>query len=151
MTGDADSNGRDGAGRFAAGNAFGRGNPALRHLAGLQAAVRSAITPADLVQVLQGMRDAAAGGDPAAARVLFERCLGRAREEPPEAPGIELGDLATASGCASATAAIAAAAAAGTVEPDVATTLATLVGKAAELGALAELERRITALEGNAR
>ena len=140
--------GRDPAtGRFLPGWRGGPGNPRLRHLASLQEAARCAITAGDLQEVLRAMRDQARKGDAAAANVLLTRVLGRAREEPPQAPGIELGDLSSATGCASATAAIAAAAAAGAVEPDVAATLATLVGKAAELGALRDLETRIAELE----
>lgn len=143
------ASGRDGAGRFTLGNRYsvGGGNPNVRRLGALQAAVRDAVDADGLRDVLRTLHAAAVGGDVSAAALLLSRTLGKPREEPSEAPGLELGDLSSAAGCASASAAIAAAAAAGTVEPDVAATLATLVGKAAELGALRDLETRIAELE----
>lgn len=78
--GGSSERGRDG--RFAKGNPGGPGNPRVRTLAAHQAAVREAVSPADLGRVLHRLRDLALDGDVAAARVLLERVVGKVRQEP---------------------------------------------------------------------
>lgn len=80
---------RDKAGRFIRGNRIGRdgGNPNLKRLAEYQRAVREAIEPSDLVNVMRRLRDIALDTSQqpsdsiAASRVLLERCMGK-----PESP-----------------------------------------------------------------
>ena len=147
------SNGADGGrdpatGRFVVGNrcSVGAGNPRVSRLGELQTAVRAAATPADLRQVLDAMRAAAAGGDAVAARVWLERVLGRPREAAPD-HAIELSPLDGADGCAAALSQIATAAAAGAVDVDVARELAGLVNNVINATALASIEKRLTDLE----
>jgi hypothetical protein len=72
------SNGRNGRGQFARGNPGGPGNPSVRRLGDLQAAVRDAVTPEKLREVLDKLQSMAMEGDVSAARLWLERVLGRA-------------------------------------------------------------------------
>jgi hypothetical protein len=70
------ANGRTSGGRFAPGNRGGPGNPHAKRVARLRSALFKAVTPADLRDVVAALLGAAKGGDVAAARELFQRCLG---------------------------------------------------------------------------
>jgi hypothetical protein len=69
-------NGRDNAGRFSTGNAGGPGNPYAKRVGQLRRALLDAVSEDDLQAVIQAMVRKATGGDVAAARILFDRCLG---------------------------------------------------------------------------
>lgn len=73
---------RDRFGRFQPGNPGGPGNPNLSRQGELQAAVRTAITPQELGQVLRKLLALALEGDTTAARILLDRVLGRVAEAP---------------------------------------------------------------------
>lgn len=68
---------RDAQGRFAEGNPGGPGNPHAKRVGELRVALLEAVTPADMQAVVKALVEAAKGGDVAAARVLFERVLGK--------------------------------------------------------------------------
>jgi len=64
-------------GRFLPGNAGGPGNPFAARVGELRAALLGAVEPGDLAAIAKTLVRAAKGGDVAAAKVLFERLLGR--------------------------------------------------------------------------
>jgi len=72
--------GRGPNGRFLPGNPGGPGNPYAARVGELRAALLNAVTPADLAAIAKTLVVAAKGGDVAAAKVLFERVLGRPLE-----------------------------------------------------------------------
>ncbi|MFG0318972.1 MAG: hypothetical protein ACF8XB_17000, partial [Planctomycetota bacterium JB042] len=81
--GAARSDGRDAQGRFARGNGGGPGNPGVRRVAEYQRAVRESVTPERLELVLKRMvQRAVRDGDVQAARLVIERCMGRASLDP---------------------------------------------------------------------
>jgi len=70
-------NGRDGRGRFTAGNGGGPGNPHAAQVGRLRSALLDAVTPEAMREVASALVEKAKGGDIAAARVLFDRVLGK--------------------------------------------------------------------------
>ena len=74
------SNGRDNHGRFVAGNRCGKGNPLAKHTGRLRSALINAVTEQDMHEVVQQLIAVAKKGDTAAAKLLFDRCLGRPTE-----------------------------------------------------------------------
>lgn len=70
------SNGRDNAGRFAPGNAGGPGNPYAQRVGRLRSALLDAISEDDLRGVIGALVKKAKDGNVAAAKILFNRCLG---------------------------------------------------------------------------
>jgi len=70
-------NGRDEGGRFAVGNPGGPGNPHAVQVGRLRSALLDAVTPEDMRAVALALVEKAKGGDIAAARVLFDRVLGK--------------------------------------------------------------------------
>lgn len=77
----AEGNGRDPKGRFGKGNKAGKGNPHLRRVRQLTSALLREVSPEDIAAVIRSMIDAAKGGDPAAAKVVLERTLGKVTEK----------------------------------------------------------------------
>ena len=73
-------NGRSESGRFAPGNAFARGNPHARRVGALRSALLDAVTEDDIKAVIANVVSQAKDGDMAAAKVLFERVLGKPQE-----------------------------------------------------------------------
>ena len=71
------SSGRNPNGRFAPGNKGGPGNPHAAKVAELRSALLEAVTPEDIAEVVGSLLTQAKAGDIAAAKVLFDRCLGR--------------------------------------------------------------------------
>jgi hypothetical protein len=71
------TNGRDGRGRFAKGNAGGPGNPFARRVAGLRRALLEAVTEEDMEVVARRLVAQAVEGDIAAARLLLSYTLGK--------------------------------------------------------------------------
>ena len=67
-------------GRFAPGNAGGPGNPYAARVGELRSALIDAVKPGDLKAIAKALVEAAKGGDVAAAKVVFERVLGRPLE-----------------------------------------------------------------------
>jgi len=70
-------NGRDAAGRFAAGNKAAKGNPFARRVARLRSVLLDAVSDEDLRQIAQGLVRRARNGDAAAAKVLLAYVLGK--------------------------------------------------------------------------
>ena len=71
------SNGRDAAGRFAAGNPGGPGNPHGRRTALLRSAMLSAVDAADVQAVMKKLIESAKAGEPWAVREFLDRTLGK--------------------------------------------------------------------------
>ncbi len=67
-------------GRFLPGNPGGPGNPHAARVAALRGALLEAVTPADLAAIARSLVQAARSGDVAAAKLVFERVLGRPLE-----------------------------------------------------------------------
>lgn len=73
-------NGRDQAGRFAAGNRCAKGNPFARRMAELRSALISAVTDEDLRDIIKALIEKAKRGDVPAAKEVLDRTLGRPQE-----------------------------------------------------------------------
>jgi hypothetical protein len=71
------SNGRGAAGRFAAGNPGGPGNPHARRVAAMRAILLEAVTDDDLRAIVAKLVAMAKDGDLAAIRELLDRTLGK--------------------------------------------------------------------------
>jgi hypothetical protein len=71
-----EANGRDGGGRFAAGNGIAKGNPHAKRVNELRTALMEAVTPRDLRSIVAAMVKAAKGGDVVAAREVLNRTIG---------------------------------------------------------------------------
>jgi hypothetical protein len=69
--------GRDGGGRFAAGNRGGPGNPFARHAAAARKAIADAVTPEHLAAIAAAMVKKALDGDVAAAKLIFSYAAGK--------------------------------------------------------------------------
>lgn len=79
-----EANGRSKKGTFAPGNKFSKGNPLAAKVQKLRRSLLQAVSSKDLVDVVNGLVDAAKKGDVSAAKLLFDRLLG-----PPLALDIE--------------------------------------------------------------
>lgn len=71
---------RDGRGKLLRGNRGGPGNPQVRRIAGLRAAVVSSIAPDDMLEVMAVLLAKAKRGDMVAIKELFDRTLGKPQE-----------------------------------------------------------------------
>ncbi|MEN6449579.1 MAG: hypothetical protein ABFC96_03725 [Thermoguttaceae bacterium] len=69
-------NGRDGRGRFSAGNREGRGNPYARRVAKLRSTLLDAMTPAVMLRLVNALIQKAERGDTAALKLAFTYLLG---------------------------------------------------------------------------
>jgi len=76
--------GRDSAGRFASGNAFGQGRRRGAAIARYRRAIDERIDPEQVVKVLEKLAELAVAGDVKAAELFLNRVLGRPAEEPVE-------------------------------------------------------------------
>lgn len=72
--------GRDAQGRFAKGNKGGPGNPLSKRISKLRTALIEAVSPADMRAIVAALIEKAKTGDVIAARVLFDRVLGKPLE-----------------------------------------------------------------------
>lgn len=144
---------RDSSGRFIRGNRTSRrgGNPNVRRIAELRAAVRDAISADDLRRVLRGLRDLAldpqaAGSDRvAAARVLIERCAGK--PTPPPTLALDVQKLSSARDALAAAEQVALGVLRGEVDQgDARAALEALSGYRATLAEV-DIEERLRALE----
>lgn len=73
-------NGRDGSGRFKAGNAGGPGNPFARRVAALRSALVNALADEDMQSLVRGLVEKAKTGDVAATKLLLAYTVGRPSE-----------------------------------------------------------------------
>ena len=73
----AGTDGRDNAGKFSAGNSFGRGNPVARHAQRLRQLFVQAVTEDDVTAIVQKLVAMAKDGDIQAANLLLTRALGK--------------------------------------------------------------------------
>lgn len=143
---------RDSAGRFKPGNRGGPGNPRVRKLGEFQAAVRKAVTPQELANVLVRMRDIAMDSQDeasaiAAARVLLERCLGKPEAAPRVIEAaLDIGDVASPQDLAEARRRVLEAVLSGEIEVDDAAALMGAVDQTA-VAELASLSDRMAKLE----
>lgn len=83
---------RDTKGRFLPGNPGGPGSASLRRQRALQLAVRAAVEPSDLEDVVRQLLTDAKSGNHQAARLLFEFAIGRAPDAVEEPVEIQLPD-----------------------------------------------------------
>jgi hypothetical protein len=70
-------NGRDGRGRFTAGNRGGPGNPHAKRIGQLRASLLSSVTPKDISEIVRKLVALAKAGDVRAVREVMDRTLGR--------------------------------------------------------------------------
>jgi hypothetical protein len=143
-----DNSGRDGQGRFAAGNAGGPGGP-RRRASEFRRAMEEAITPEYVGFMIKKATKMALEGNLPAMRLVFERLCGRAAEAPVEAEplGIRLPQLRTAADCNIALDRVGDAVCAGRLGHESAELLIGMIQarlKAMEVG---ELETRLVELE----
>jgi hypothetical protein len=73
-------NGRDGRGRFTAGNRGGPGNPFARQTAALRRALLAVVTPQDIEAIARMLVERARGGDLVAVKLLLLYAVGRPAE-----------------------------------------------------------------------
>lgn len=87
------ANGRNSAGQFLPGNPGGPGNPHGGKVAKLRAALVEAVTPEDIAEVVSSLLRAAKSGDIPAAKLLFDRAIGKCSvlDEPPPLVAPEIG------------------------------------------------------------
>ncbi len=71
------ANGRDASGRYTAGNRGGPGNPLAKRVGALRSALLDAVTEGDIRAVIATVVTSAKEGDMVAAKILFERVLGK--------------------------------------------------------------------------
>ncbi len=145
---DPTPDGRGPDGRFKAGWKGGPGNPHVRRLAYLQAAVHDAIDPRVLHGIVRKLAVRALEGDVGAAKVVLERVCGKPRTEQPEY-AFELPPIETAADLPAAFQRVAQGAASGEIPIDDAARFAgvlELARRAIETSALAD---RVAQLEAH--
>jgi hypothetical protein len=91
----AAAEGRDYRGRFAPGNAAGKGNPFARRLASRRQAILDAVSDEDVGRVARALLEQASRGDVAAAQVLLGYVVGRPTKatDPDTLDAVELRQL----------------------------------------------------------
>jgi hypothetical protein len=72
-----EDNGRDEHGRFTPGNSLAKGNPHAVRVAKLRSALLNTVTEDDMREIVRKLVSLAKDGDTIAARILFDRVLGR--------------------------------------------------------------------------
>jgi hypothetical protein len=82
QNGSATAGDRDGAGRFAAGNKGGPGNPFARQTAAARKAIADAVTPEQLAAIAAVLIKKAMEGDVAAAKLVFSYAAGKPTPAP---------------------------------------------------------------------
>jgi hypothetical protein len=78
------TDGRESNGRFDFGNRFGKGNPRARRVHELLGIIRDETSDDDLKVIWRRVLEMAKGGDLDAAKLVFDRVLGRVRNVEPE-------------------------------------------------------------------
>jgi hypothetical protein len=76
-SGSTTSSGKDARGRFAPGNAFGRGDPHRRKRAQLQAAIVKLVSADDIAEIMAALIEKAKAGDIAATKEVLDRVFGK--------------------------------------------------------------------------
>ena len=71
------TNGRNGNGKFARGNTFGKGNPYAKKVASLKSALLQSVSPSDIKKIIKGMVKKAQEGDTAAAKLILPYLIGQ--------------------------------------------------------------------------
>lgn len=71
-------NGRGDNGQFAKGNTFGQGRPRSDLAREVREAIRAAVTPSDVREIIAALVAKAKGGDVSAANAVLDRLCGRA-------------------------------------------------------------------------
>jgi hypothetical protein len=71
------SNGRDKHGRFIAGNRIAIGNPHAKRVAQLRSSLLKSVSRDDVKEIIRKMVELAKDGDPHAAKLVLDRCLGK--------------------------------------------------------------------------
>ena len=144
--------GRDERGRFTKGNPGGPGNPAVRRLAEFQAAIHEVVTPQRFRLILATLLKAAVDEqDVPAARLIFDRVLGKSRAEP--VPDLDLGlpnGLESAEDIAKISNALLKAVLCGALAPEDAARTAAVIEAARKSLETQDLARRIAELEAQA-
>jgi hypothetical protein len=140
---------RDDRGRFVPGNPGGPGAPLGRLATALRRAALEAVTPAHVAAVVKVITKEALRGNTQAARLLFERLLGRPREEPAEqvAADIEMLPMKTPTDCADATDRLLAALLRGSISENQAQILIDAIKLRVSTIELVELSERLARLE----
>jgi hypothetical protein len=141
---------RDERGRFLPGNPGGPGNPNVRRQAEYAAAVREAVTPERVAALMRRFLKAALEGDVAAARLVFDRVLGKAGVESTDSVPVDLPEIATAQDIVAAASCVVAALRAGKISADEATKLMAIVETFRRTLETADLEVRLAELERSA-
>lgn len=80
MPSPTEDNGRNERGLFTPGNRFGVGNPYAKRTAELRAGLLDAVTVEDMAAIARKLVELARDGDTIAARILFDRLLGKPLE-----------------------------------------------------------------------
>ena len=149
MTDGGDNSGRDPRGRFGPGNPGGPGNPLAQQAANMRQAAMDAIRPEHVAAIMRKVAKKALEGDLKAARIIFDRVLGRPKEEAEDATAIEIEmpELGNAQQCAEAASKVLAALCAGQMRQGVARVLLEAIEARARTLELVELSERVLRIE----
>lgn len=141
--------GRDGNGRFGAGNAGGPGSPLAAQAVKLRRAAMEAVSPEIVSGIMRRVARKALEGDLKAARLVLDRAIGRPREESEDAAAIaiQLPPMRTADECTTATGRILEALTSGQLSRDDAKVLIDAVQLRTRTLEQADLEHRLRELE----
>jgi hypothetical protein len=138
-------------GQFASGNAGGPGRPKGRRVSELRLAAEDAVTPEVIRAVMKKVSLQALQGNLTAARILFERTLGRAADVPLGEPlDIQAPRLRTAADCTAALQRVSDALCGGTIDVTTAKVLTDVIQTQAKLIEVGDLEARLAELERQA-
>lgn len=139
-------------GRFLKGNKASPGNPIFAKIHEYRKAISDAVTPEYLREVLRKLIQLALMGDTVAARILLDRTVGNSTAPTPdkEAIAVKLPPVHNARDLVKATAAITKALTAGTLSPDDAVKLSTVLELSRRAMETSELASRLDRLEEEA-
>jgi hypothetical protein len=93
-----DATEREAKGRFAKGNSGGPGNPYARLVAALRKAAIEAVTPEDIRDIINALKEKAKTGDLAAAKLLLSYTLGKPAAAAPDPDRLDRHELQTIAG-----------------------------------------------------
>jgi|GEM_PF-2308143 len=74
------TDGRDGGGRFAAGNRAASGHKRREHIARLRNAFTNCLTADDIISIVEKLLELSKGGDVQAIRLLLDRAIGKPQD-----------------------------------------------------------------------
>ena len=138
---------RDQRGRFLRGNPGGPGNPHVRRQSEYQTAVQEAVTPERLAVLMRQVLKAALEGDMTAARVVFDRVLGKPGTESSEPLSLDLPQVTTAQDVLAAGSRVVTALGAGEITAEEAMKLMAIIETLRRTIETADLEVRLAELE----